>query len=301
MIYIGKVIPSVMEPPIEKDIFNFFREYRPKKIVIPDAPEDQKKIKTMGIEGIISGEMSALVRKNMNLLTRDCLPLDLDDVILTEKDLIETIAKKLKAFGYILHPSISHGFKGVRYRLLVPLDRSVKESEYKALIHFFLNKVLDGVIQEVDQSNLTWAQIHLLPVITQYINEDQVIIHEGMKRFPVDEALETAQRWLKDQESSKGFSPTRDLIKNGSKSFGGGSRYRNNTTALIESIVLGCEVGNRNNRIAQLTGGLLARAVDVKAVLELVKIANQHFSEPLPEKEVEDTFISIARKELGAN
>ena len=70
---------------------------------------------------------------------------------------------------------------------------------------------------------------------------------------------------------------------------------------MFESLVAGCEEGNRNNRIAQIAGGLLARAVDVSAVFELVKVANQYFTEPLSEKEVEATFFSIAKKELKAN
>ncbi|WP_234699952.1 hypothetical protein [Enterococcus faecium] len=64
MIYIGKVRPSIMEPPIDKSIIQFFSEYNPIfseynpiEVVVPDDPEEQKKLKTMGIDGFIAGEM----------------------------------------------------------------------------------------------------------------------------------------------------------------------------------------------------------------------------------------------------
>ena len=71
MIYIGKVRPSIMEPPIDKSIIQFFSEYTPIKVDVSDDPEEQKKLKTMGIDGFIAGEMKALIRKNENLISRD--------------------------------------------------------------------------------------------------------------------------------------------------------------------------------------------------------------------------------------
>lgn len=301
MIYVGKVRPSIMEEPIEKTVAQFFKEYTPIKVNITDNPEEQKKLKTMRINGFISGKMSALIRKNENLINRDCLILDLDDVVVSESDLIQIIHQKFMKFSYILYPSVSHGLKGVRYRLVVPLDRTVIESEYKLLIHFFSNKVLEGVIQQVDQSNMTWSQIQLLPVLTQFIQQEQIIIHEQELLFPTDDGLEVAKRWAKEYTKDTGGVTSTKVYKNTSQFKKGGSRYRNTTTELFESIVAGCDEGNRNNRIAQITGGLLARAVDVGMVFELVKVANQHFNDPLSEKEVEDTFYSIAKKELGAN
>lgn len=290
MIYIGKVRPSIMEPPIEKNIIEFFKDYDPPKVIVFDNPDEQKKLKTMGIDGFIAGQMKALIRKNENLISRDCLILDLDDVIVSENRLVESVVTELKGLEFVLYPSISHGVKGVRYRLLVPLDRAVNEKEYRSLLEIFFAKTLAKVIRTVDQSNFTWSQIMLLPCITQYSDKDQLLICEGERKLPVDEVL----LYMKDHTSKIRKTPVNHFKK-------GGSRYRNTTTELFESLVTGCEEGNRNNRIAQITGGLLARAVDVTAVLELVKIANQYFTVPLSDKEVEATFYSIAKKELGAS
>lgn len=300
-IYIGKVRPSIMEEPISKSIIGFFSEYVPKDINMPDDLEEQKKLKTIGIDGFIAGEMKALIRKNENVISRDCAILDLDDVILSESDLVETIKQKFNKFDYVLYPTVSHGIKGVRYRLVLPLSQSVKEQEYKLLIRFLSNKILKGVIHEVDQSNTTWSQIQLLPVLTQHVKKEQIIVSKGEELFPVQETLKGAEQWAKDYIADDGDVRTVPLYKNTNQFKKGGSRYRNTTTELFESIVKGCEEGNRNNRIAQITGGLLVRAVDVAMVLELVKVANRYFTEPLSDKEVEATFFSIARKELGGD
>ncbi|MDT2978486.1 primase alpha helix C-terminal domain-containing protein [Enterococcus casseliflavus] len=301
MIYIGKVRPAIMEQPIDEDILHFFKSYNPIRVEVSDDAEKQKELKTIVVNGFISGEMISLSRKNENVKSRNCLILDLDDVTVSEIDLIAAIKQKLAKFAYVLYPSVSHGLKGVRYRLVIPLDKPVNEQEYKLLIYFFSNKILDGIIHTADQSNLTWSQIQLLPVLTQFIKQEQIIIHDGENLFPKSDGLDAAKRWLKDYKQDTEGVTSRKLYKNTSQFKKGGSRYRNTTTELFESIVCGCEEGNRNNRIAQITGGLLARAVDVKAVFELVKVANQYFTEPLSEKEVEETFYSIAKKELGAN
>lgn len=301
MIYIGTVMPSIMEPPKNIAIIDFFKQYQPKKIIFPGDVEEQKKIKTQQVEGMISGEMKALVRKNDNVVSRDCILLDLDDVVVSENDLVEAIYHKFKEIDYVLYPTISHGIKGVRYRLVIPLSQSVGEQGYKLLINFLSNKILNGVIREADQSNTTWSQIQLLPVLTQYVTKEQIIISRGEKEFPTNEVLKSAEQWIKSYKADDGGVRTVPLHKNFNQFKKGGSRYRNTTTELFESIVNGCEEGNRNNQIAKITGGLLARAVDVAIVLELVKVANRYFTEPLSDKEVEATFYSIAKKELGAH
>ncbi len=290
-----------MEPPKNIPIIDFFEQYKPKKIIVPGDAEEQKKIKTQELNGIICGEMKALIRKNENLLSRDCVLLDLDDVILSEGALVETIKQKFNKFDYVLYPTVSHGVKGVRYRLVIPLSESIEEQEYKLLVRFLSNRLLEGVIHKADQSNTTWSQIQLLPVLTQFVTKDQIIISKGEELFPAQEALKGAEQWAKDHKTDDGGVRTVPLNRNANQFKKGASRYRNTTTELFESIVNGCEEGNRNNRIAQITGGLLARAVDVAVVLELVKVANRYFTEPLSDKEVEATFFSIAKKELGAS
>lgn len=293
MIYVGKVRPSIMEKPIDMDVIEFFKNYKPPEHHVSDDEAKQTELKTIYIDGVIIGKMSKIVRKNENLISRNCLILDLDDVIVSEDELIKSIHARLEKLEYVLYPSISHGLKGIRYRLLIPMDQSLNQQEYTLLLEFFLTKLFSKILGSVDQSNYTWAQIMLLPCLTQYVSQDKIIINQGEQKLSVDSVLKN----IRTTDSKV----TNRKFKNANQYKKGGSRYRNTTTELFESLVIGCQNGNRNNRIAQITGGLLTRAVNVDVVLELVKIANSYFDEPLPVKEVEATFYSIAKKELMAH
>ncbi|MFB8466691.1 primase C-terminal domain-containing protein [Enterococcus thailandicus] len=88
-------------------------------------------------------------------------------------------------------------------------------------------------------------------------------------------------------------------FKNINKFKRNGSRKRNATTELFESLVIGCKDGNRETRLAQITVGLLARMVDVQVVYQLLQVANNHFDEPLSLNDLETTFYNTAQKELS--
>jgi len=115
MIYVGKVIPSLMDEPINRNILDFLAEYTPQKVTVPNNEEQQKRLKTIILNGFISGEMSALIRKNENLVSRDCLILDLDDVTVSVEELKTEIKREFNKFDFALFPSVSNGLKGVRY------------------------------------------------------------------------------------------------------------------------------------------------------------------------------------------
>lgn len=291
MIYIGKIIPGTMEKTSDNSILEFFQSYEPLKIEMPSEKEEQNHLKTKVLDSFISGEMKEMVRTNENVISRDCLILDLDDVLVTESELLAAIHRKFEKFQYIAYPSLSHGVKGVRYRLILPLSESVTERDYKLLIQYMNIKVFENLIGKADESNGVWSQAMLLPVVTQYIQEDSLVINEAEYKLPVENLLEGAKAWYKIYKPP--FYPTTYYFRSG------GTRYRNRTTELFESLTMGCSEGNRNNRIAQITGGLLARAVNVKEAYKLVLVANQHFDVPLSIQEVEHTFYSIAERELS--
>lgn len=290
MIYVGKVIPSLMNEAIHQDIIEYLAEYEPQQVHVSSDKEQQKKIKTTVLQGFICGEMNALIRKTENVSSRDALILDLDDVIISADELKKEIHRKFSKYSYALFPSVSNGLKGVRYRLVLPLDKSVKRAEYSLLVKFFNERVLQGIINIPDKSNVVWSQIQLLPVITQYHSKEDILQFKTNRKIEVDVYLEIAKKW----ERKHHLEPRANQEKMTKKS----NRYRSKTTELFESLTLGCETGNRNNRIAQITGGLLVRGVNVKEAYKLVCFANQHFSEPLEADELDKTFFSIAKKEL---
>ncbi len=97
-----------------------------------------------------------------------------------------------------------------------------------------------------------------------------------------------------------GFILKRNKIKKTSRVFSVNKRYRSHVTELIETLALGFETGRRNATAAKLTGPFLAYGVDVRLAWQLVQYANGNSNESLLQNELERTFESIARRELGA-
>ncbi|MFV0557968.1 MAG: primase alpha helix C-terminal domain-containing protein [Enterococcus sp.] len=292
MIYTGFANSSYLTEPIEKSFMQFFDEYEPQYIEVPGDKEKQSEIKRNAIRCFISGEMKVPVRKNKNMIQRDCLVLDLDDVVVTKEELVDCVTSQFEEIQFILYPTFSHCVKGVRYRFVLPLDAPIADHwVYSNVINFMNCHVFNRILGTPDKSNGTWSQLQALPVLTQYVSKEDMIVNKVDKLVPTRDLVAAAGVWQEGNSSVK----RRKSFKQG------GSKKRTSTTMLLESLVEGCEDGNRNNRIAQITGGLLARQVNVEMALELVKIANSYFNPPLAEAEVEATFISIAKKELGAS
>lgn len=78
------------------------------------------------------------------------------------------------------------------------------------------------------------------------------------------------------------------------------NRYRTRTTDLLERLVTGAETGARNDTIARTTGQLLTYGVQIPLAWELIQFMNGNSVEPLDQKELETTFLSICKRELSA-
>lgn len=289
MIYIGKVTPSSMREEMNHNVIDFLERYEPQKISVPDDEEKQKNIKTRILNGFISGEMSELTRKNENLLTRDCLILDLDDIIVAVDALKVEINRLFGVFDYALFPSVSNGLKGVRYRLVLPLDKSVQREEYSLIVRFFNERILKDIIGFPDESNATWSQIQLLPVVTQFNRKEDISIHRGNKKLPVEALLEGARTFFKGKKPQV-------KTKTNKNTYVKSNSYLND---MLSEIFLGCGEGNRNNRIKNLTVKFIKQGVKPTVMLEVAKVANAYFTPPLTEREVEKTVKSVVMTVLG--
>ena len=127
MIYTGTVTQPKMNV-IEMPLLAYFRDFKPQEYKVTNLSEEQlKTIKKSRLGGFISGEMSQPTRRNENLLSRDAIIIDLDDVKVTEDELLAKFSKLKNEF--IAYPSISNGIKGVRYRLIMPLDKPVTDAK----------------------------------------------------------------------------------------------------------------------------------------------------------------------------
>lgn len=76
-------------------------------------------------------------------------------------------------------------------------------------------------------------------------------------------------------------------------------RQRTATTEVFETIADGLGgQGQRNKRLAALSGALLFRCVKPKLAYKLVCMANENSVDPLPQDEIDRTFESILKREL---
>lgn len=109
--------------------------------------------------------------------------------------------------------------------------------------------------------------------------------HENIN-YPSDELLKVIQ--TSSSTNNSDFKPS---------SFNySGSKTR--TTELFEEIVNGFgDIGSRNNKLTKFVGGLFYRNVDVDVAYELAKQANANTPDPLPIKELDQTFNSMMKKE----
>lgn len=288
MIYIGTVTQPKMNV-IEMPLLAFFRDFKPQEYKVTDLSKEQlENIKKSRLGGFISGEMSQPTRKNENLLSRDAIIIDLDDVKVTEDELLAKFSKLKNEL--IAYPSISNGIKGVRYRLIMPLDKPVADAKtYKVLVNFISRVLLKEILGEPDVSNQTWSQIMLLPCLTEYNTADKIIVHDGEK-WHLDRLLQQAEKngYTKQTNFSQWTSKP-----NTNNTF-------NKFKYCLELLAFGTDTGERNNTITRVVGYLFAWGVDVYAIEKLVQFMNINCEEPLLQDEVTSIVESIGKKHFSS-
>ena len=288
MIYIGTVTQPKMNV-IEMPLLAFFRDFKPQEYKVTNLPKEQlETIKKSRLGGFISGEMSQPTRKNENLLSRDAIIIDLDDVKVTEDELLAKFSKLKNEF--IAYPSISNGIKGVRYRLIMPLDKPVTDAKtYKVLVNFISRVLLKEILGEPDISNQTWSQIMLLPCLTEYNTADKIIVHDGEK-WHLDRLLQQAEKYGYTKQTNFTQWTSKPNSNNKFKPF----KY------CLELLAFGTDTGERNNTITKVVGYLFAWNVDVYAIEKLVQFMNLNCEEPLPQDEVTSIVESIGKKHFSS-
>lgn len=288
MIYIGTVTQTNMNV-IEMPLLAYFRDFKPQEYKVTNLSKEQlETIKRNRLGGFISGEMSQPTRRNENLLSRDAIIIDLDDVKVTEDELLAKFSKLKNEF--IAYPSISNGIKGVRYRLIMPLDKAVTDAKtYKVLVNFISRVLLKEILGEPDVSNQTWSQIMLLPCLTEYNTADKIIVHEGEK-WHLDRLLQQAEKngYTKQTNFSQWTSKP-----NTNNTF-------NKFKYCLELLAFGTDTGERNNTITKVVGYLFAWNVNVYAIEKLAQFMNLNCEDRLPQDEVTSIVESIGKKHYSS-
>ena len=140
----------------------------------------------------ITGEMTGTTRAKSNIQARDVLALDFDQVSPSIPDM-NTLESQIKAafngYQWYLYPTISNGIKGLRARLLLPLDQPVNKADYKTLTAGVTNQLIkNDILSAADASSFSFAQLFGLPVRTQY-TQGQLVRENAGALFPVGRFL----------------------------------------------------------------------------------------------------------------
>ena len=252
-----------------------------------EVPEgmDIEKFKKNHAPYCISGKVKkdkddAYRRNDTNLIYRDLIFLDYDNITITSEEFKATVEQAIGDYSYIIYPTIKHTEKKPRFRLVVKPSEPMNKETYKSVVTEIAEKI--GLMY--DTASLTWSQLQGLPV-TVWKSDDYVkTVHRG-KDYPVPKYEASTIK----KASTKGYSIR---SPNEQKSL---------TVRIIETLFNGFgEEGGRNVACASFVGMLFNRYVnfDIATAYQLTVMANNNTPEPLPEEELDRTFESIAKKEL---
>lgn len=252
-----------------------------------EVPEgmDIEKFKKNHAPYCISGKVKkdkddAYRRNDTNLIYRDLIFLDYDNITLSSEEFKATVERAIGDYSYIIYPTIKHTEEKPRFRLVVKPSEPMNKETYKSVVTEIAEKI--GLMY--DTASLTWSQLQGLPV-TVWKSDDYVkTVHRG-KDYPVPKYEATTIK----KASTKGYS-----IRSPNE-------QKSPTVRIIETLFNGFgEEGGRNNACASFVGMLFNRYVnfDIATAYQLTVMANNNTPEPLPEEELDNTFKSIAKKEL---
>ena len=279
-IYEAKGFQSNLVYPFDKiEPFQYIERFKP--LVVPEGVNIEEFKRTQApycISGKVTPEKNgSYKRNNSSLIYRDLIFLDYDDIQGTSEDFIEAVSSALFGYSYILYPTIKHCLEKPRFRLVVKPDNVMNEATYKQVV----KEIADKIGISFDMASLTWSQLQGLPVTTGEPSEYQKIVEHGLD-YPVPKVEPRAK-----QETTGKFTPRT-------------SGQRSMTMRILDTLFNGFgDEGGRNVALTRFVGLLFNKWVDcdIETAYELTKIANSVTANPLPEKELDRTFESIARAE----
>ena len=253
-----------------------------------EVPEgmDIEKFKKNHAPYCISGKVKkdkddAYRRNDTNLIYRDLIFLDYDNITITSEEFKATVEKAIGDYSYIIYPTIKHTEEKPRFRLVVKPSEPMNKETYKSVVTEIAEKI--GLMY--DTASLTWSQLQGLPVTVGKSDDYVKTVHRG-KDYPVPKYEASTIK----KASTKGYS-----IRSPNE-------QKSPTVRIIETLFNGFgEEGGRNNACASFVGLLFNRYVnfDIATAYQLTVMANNNTPEPLPEEELDNTFRSIAKKEYS--
>ena len=259
--------------------FDYIAQFKPMKPPENMSIEDFKKSHApYCISGKVKAEKNGTIkRNNENLLYRDLVFIDYDDIPVSAETFKDTVHSVLSDYSYILYSTIKHTPEKPRYRLIVKPDSNLTEPDYKETV----NQIADMIGLPFDQTSITWSQLQGLPVTRQEIDQYDRIINLGTD-YPTIRG-----QTVTTQATSSNFT-----LPSGQLSI---------TMKIINTLFNGYGTeGARNVAMTKFVGLLLNKYVncDIEMAYDLAIIANENTEPPLTINELDTTFKSILQAEM---
>ena len=259
--------------------FEYIAQFKPMKppenMTIDDFKE---KHAPYCISGKVKAEKSGTIkRNNENLLYRDLIFIDYDDIPISARTFKDTVHSVLSDYSYILYPTIKHTAKKPRYRLVVKPDKNLSKLDYTETV----KQIADSIGLPYDQASETWAQLQGLPVTQSSIEDYDRVVNLGTD-FPTIRG-----QTVTTQATSSNFT-----LPSGQLSI---------TMKVINTLFNGFGTeGGRNVAMTKFVGLLLNKYVncDIEIAYNLALIANENTEHPLTINELDTTFKSILQAEM---
>ena len=261
----------------KKRAFDYIAEFRPRRVPQGVNIDDFKRNSApYCIAGWVErDENGNYKRNNASLVCRNLIFLDYDELE-ANIDFPSVVENTLHGYSYIIYPTIKHTQEKPRYRLVVKPSDVMNEQTYRQTAQEIAGKI--GL--SYDSTSLTWSQLQGLPVTTGDPADYEKIVNRG-RDYPVANTVTASQK--------PHYHTPRP---SGNKTI---------TIRIVETLLHGFgDEGGRNVAVARFVGMLLNRYVnfDLATAYQLTVMANNNTPEPLPERELDATFESIAKKEL---
>ncbi|CCW41057.1 hypothetical protein JavanS54_0018 [Streptococcus satellite phage Javan54] len=263
--------------------FQYIERFKP--LIVPEGADIEDYKRTQApycLSGKVTPEKNGIYkRNNTSLVYRDLIFLDYDEIEGPAQGFIEAVSRALFGFSYILYPTIKHTPESPRFRLVVKPGGVMNEETYKQVV----KEIADKIGLPFDLASLTWSQLQGLPVTTGDPANYQKIVEHGLD-YPVPKTNQ-------NRTSGQGVKPQTYTPR--------ASGQRSITMRVIDTLFNGFgDEGGRNVALTRFVGLLFNKWVDcdIETAYELTKIANSVTANPLPERELDRTFESIARAEF---
>lgn len=242
------------------------------RLQIPMTNEDKYKRGLVLYGDVADSDSYEKYRKDANIIGRSVITLDYD-VINDFKGLYNAICKQLEDYAWAFHTTYSHTTEKPRIRLMIPLNKPVSADDYRKYA-----KILAIYIGfEVDESSFVPSQAMALPVKR---DKDAVFIIR-YNDAPAIESDDLEKMVKKYKSINTDYS----------------QKYKKHNSSYWRDVAFGVGEGERNQTLASLIGYLLRRYVDANLVYGLVSAWAMTCTPPIEQKEVNQTFISILKKD----